>query len=401
MGPDPVLVQLEQGYGVVAVEVVKAERRGPEDEHPARYAVTFTVEEVLADSAAGLGLKAGVALLVELGVGYAAEVEDYGPPDEGAGKGADRAGGPFAGGAKYYVTIRKNETGNFEHATRASAARRVEKFDPDDTRLVARLRELADLPKERRAEAALKVVADPGETEKLRMAAVAALKYWVGPRQAQRVNREAILKRMEAIWNDPKAGMSTDLIMATDHLLRESTNWEKSDARRRVLLERVFAPFPQEPEARQSAVRARDQVVWFLGDYFKHRPEEAATVIIPKLTDEKWPAQFRWRLAGISQLAYQGADVERGEWAEALQAYYPKAIEAADPWVLRLLAGSVESGTKAEGKRRFVAGKETRAALARAGERVKRIAREPGGDPNAVSAVHDVDKALKALDGER
>ena len=402
MVPDPILVQLEQGYGVVAAEVVKAERIGQEDRLPTRYAVTFAVTEVLADSQAGLGLKGGDALAVELAVGYAAEVEDWGTPGEGGGKDADRAGGPFATGAKFYLTIRKNETGRFEHARGASAARNVEQFDPNGTRLVGRLRQLADLPKERRAEAALKVVADPREAERLRMEAVAALNYWVGHSQAERVNREEILKRMEAIWNDPKAAMSTDLVMASDYLLRgNTTSWEKSDARRRVLLERVFAPFPEEPGARQSAVQARERVVWFLGDYLKHRPEEAAAVIIPKLTDEKWPAHFRWRLARTLQYAYQSADVERGEWAQALQAYYPKAVDAADPWLLRLLAASVESGTKLEGKRRFMVGRETREALTRAGERAKRIAEEPGADPNAVTAVHDVERALKALGGQR
>jgi hypothetical protein len=51
-----------------------------------------------------------------------------------------------------------------------------------------------------------------------------------------------------------------------------------------------------------------------------------------------------------------------------------------------------------DGKRRFVAGQATQAALARAGERVKEIARQPDADPNSGVAVFDVANALKALE---
>jgi len=395
--PDPLLVQLENGYAIIAAEVIKAEKLPSNQPYPAAYAVTFAIREVLAD--AGLKFKPDDSLLIQLAVGYACTVEDWGAR---GGEGAKQPDGPFTKGAKFYLAVRKNAEGNLEHAPGASAAQCVDKFDPARATLVARLRDLAAVPKERRLDNALKIATSQREPEDIRIAIITGLARQLWHEREIPQARQKILDAAQAIWSNAKAEMSTELLMSVDFLLRcNSQEWEKSATRRSTLLERIFAPFPAEPKTRELEVRARDQVVWFLRDDLLVRPDETSKIIIEKMNDPVWPGQFRWRIAGLLQYAYQTADAEHADWAAALQGYYPKAIEQADPWVLRLLAGSIESGIKPSAKRRFIAGNQTREALAHAGENVKKLSKEKDGDPNANTAIFDVDRALKALDAEK
>jgi hypothetical protein len=306
--PEPVLVQLEEGYGVVAAEVVQGKPLPPEENVPS-YAVTFKVKEVLADASGGLGLKSGEELLVELTVGYAGMVEE---------RGSDDHPDLFPKGAKFYLTIRKNEEGKFEHAMGASAARHVQSFAPDEARLLARLRDLAAVPKDRRLDEVLKVFVDARESENLRIAAMSAMSYWHWHDRVDKPTRDRMRSAVENAWSDPKTGMTTPLMLAADYFLRgASIEWEKSDARRQVFLVHVFAPFPEEPEARQLAIRKRDEVTFFLRDDLRHQPE-TAKVVIENLRDAKWPAEFRSRLAMMLLHGFKFADIERPEWAQAM-----------------------------------------------------------------------------------
>ena len=393
------LVQLEQGYAIVAASVVKSEPLpgGPEA-FPRAYAVTFTVDDVLSDPA-GIEVKSGDPLPIELRVGYGSVVESWHGTAAGDGNDSDS---PFPLEAKFYLTIRQDQAGRFEHAPGAGAACRVEQFEPDQARLIARLATLAALPKERRLDAMLDALTHANQSDDVRMAVLAALRHALWRDQLEPADRERVIRTITALWSDPGHAHSVQLVNAMDALLRANTrDWKHSETRRRVLLEYIFAPFPQEPDAREAAVRERDRVVWFLRDYLAHQPEEAGELVIRQMRDARWPAQFRWRLAGLLQYTYQRSDAHHPAWADALQDYYPQAIDAADPWVLRLIAGSIRDGTKNNATRPFIAGPETRHALERSTERMKRLAEQPSADIQAQNAVYDVARAIEALDAAK
>ena len=80
MGPDPMIQQFLQGYGIVAAEVVQADHvvLDPKKRYPAYYDVTFRVREVVAPPIKGdpFPLKRGDTFVVRATMGYACAIED-------------------------------------------------------------------------------------------------------------------------------------------------------------------------------------------------------------------------------------------------------------------------------------------------------------------------------------
>jgi hypothetical protein len=80
MGPDPLLAQMEQGYGVVAAIVEKATLVPPRKDYPTCFDVRFKVHAVLAQPVTGGARPAKVGSRLELRVcvGYGCIVEMWG-----------------------------------------------------------------------------------------------------------------------------------------------------------------------------------------------------------------------------------------------------------------------------------------------------------------------------------
>lgn len=402
--PGPITRQLEDGFGIVAVEVVSAQLIPDDQNYPTRYTVKLKVQSVAAQPVGKdpLKLAAGDVFEMELHVGYGCTIEDWGTEGEGGGPNAGRAGGPLAPGARWLLSIRPAEKGGYEPAPGCSADwQHVKEFAPATLADIARLREMAALDAPKKLAAYRQTVADAKASDFLRGQVLQTLWHRVWPTPPDNVERVETAKALLATWNDPTSNLSDALLNSLDGVLRQfSVDFAASTDRERVWMKRIFAPFPRDPKAIDAAVHERDAVVYVLRDFAEVRPEKTAKLLMDSIRDAHLPAQFRWRLAGFLQGMYQNAEQPVADWDAALQQYFPAAIDEASPWMLRLISTNFEWLAKEPApnqKRRLTPAPAIREALVRARGRMEQMQARGEGAGEPASAISEIDEAMKAI----
>lgn len=403
--PGPISRQLEDGYGIVAAEVVSAKLVPHDEPYPTIYAVTFKVHSVPAQPVGKepLKLAAGDSFQMRVNVGYGCTIEDWDDTDrEGGGPKADRAGGPLAPGARWLLGICPAEKGGYEPVRGCSADwQHVGEFPPIMLAEIARLREMTALDMPKRLAAYRQTVADAEASDFLRVQVLSSLSERIWPTPPGAEERAETARALLAVFNDPKSNLSDLLLNVLDgDLRRYSVDFAASTDRERVWMQRIFAPFPQDPKAIDAAVHDRDRVAFVLEDFGGIRPEKTAKLLMDSIADAHLPPQFRWRLAGFLQRLYQDSEKPVAEWDAALQRYFPGAIDEASPWMLRLLATNFEWLAKEPApnqKRRLTPAPAIREALVRARGRMEQMQARGEGAGEPASAISEIDEAMKAI----
>jgi hypothetical protein len=338
--PDPVLKQFEDGYGMVAAEVISTPKQ-PSDKKEASvegtYDVKFRVVKVVAETVGAhprLRLKADDEFDATVGVGYGEPVEQY-----------DQS--PFPKGARFYLTIRPSDPKTtFEHALGAGAALSVPRFDDHSDACYARLRTVAALPFDRRWDEVLSIAADAKADHDVRAHALGYLgRYFVanGLPGEQYVRRAS--DRLWAMWRGPASAFAEDdLLQSLDYALANFA-WEefdKSAERRHKWIERIFAP-PAPGMANDPAMlERREALTYMLPRFAADNQVEVGSRIITELRTGGWPPTFRNHLSSLLLQIYLESPLPEPAWEPALQeAFSHLATDLTNSMDFRLIAATL------------------------------------------------------------
>ena len=304
VGPRPTLVLMDEGYGVLAAEVSRAEP-SPEPRNAAEqyaitfrgsvwygdwnlfartfadeYDVTFRVRAVYAQPVAGgpFPVGPGDPIRVRLSAGYAAQVEWNLPH-------------ALAPGERFILTVKRVGGDRYKHADGASAAVGVEAFaDADRDRYVG-LRELAWVPLADRPARWVAVAADDANSDALRSDVLVALDAHEVRRALTPEQNAAATAGLRALWNDPRPAFSPDLLDTLDYVLRGTDHpaFVGSADRARVWAARLLAPTP----ANLRDDNDRDNLALsMLRDLLASRPQIVGPPSVAALCDARWPEGF-------------------------------------------------------------------------------------------------------------
>lgn len=390
--PRPLLIQMEQGYGVVAAVIEKATRVSPAKDYPTYFDVRFKVYEVLAQTVTGgpLPAKAGGTLNLRVSVGYACLVEMWG------------GGRPLAVGQKYLLTVKYNKkSGEYEHAYGAGAARMVEDFTPQSKTFFAKIHALARLSLTQRLKQCRDLVSKPEADPELRSQALwwVRERVWHGEKDQE---RQETAKALLLAWNKPTGANSIDFLEELDYALRiVSFSFAESEEREDIWLAHIFAPIPVGPAKQQDEIaRKRGAVAyWTLRDFGRTHPKKTGDRLMKELAKADWPVELSLRVAGCLQTIYEEEKEAEPAWERALQSYYPRAIASADGWGLRCLTMNLldhPHRNKSTMFRTFRPGPATERSLREALERMQKQARTmPQGE--AQVAIYDIEEVLEQL----
>ena len=398
MGPEPLLLQFEQGYGVVAAEVVDANRVTAAEKYPTLYDVAFRVHEVAAQPIQGkaFALKPGDSITIRLTAGYACQIE------------WDVASA-LTKGKCYYLILHQNKNRTFEHARGASALRAVSKFEASETQYYARVRALAAEPKDRRLMAWINVVKNPTESERLRSDALAGVfeKLWGHDAGDDDGAARTLLRK---IWNDDQANLSIALLGHLDYVLRGTTRgFEDSTDRRDVWLKNLLALTPERRKREKNENNIDNFAHSMLCDLAKSHPGATGKRLAAPLNDKnkEWPALYRRAISSGLLTAYQHADQADPKWERALHRYFVNTFTNGEPYPIRVAAADlayfagVRSPSNPGAGRWYSPDAKVMAALTACLERLKTEAGRPGASPEFGSGAHELAQVLHLLDGPR
>ncbi len=386
----PLLSQFEEGYGIVAAEVADAKLVNAESEDPATYRCTFKVHEVVAQPLDGkvFTLHSGDSIELRLSAGYACQIED--DPKSALAK-----------GRRYYLVIRKNGDGQFEHADGASALRGVEKFDDFDTRYYARIRGLAAKPNESKLMAWVEVVKDPTESDRLRSDALAGVFTWLWPAVDAADSAQARVS-LRKVWNDPQSRLSITLLEQLDYVLRVTDRaFEGSTDRRDVWLKNLLTLTPERKKDDSSLDNFAFVV---LGDLAKKYPDATGEQLAKQVLNREWPLLYRRAIASGLVTAYCCADRVDPNWKQTIRSYFIDLMNEGEPFPIRVAAGDLEyfaSGKSPSGsgiKRSYLPDDKVKAAMRRAVSRLTAASTRPGADQEFGNAAHELARVVQSLD---
>ncbi len=389
VGPDATLVQLDEGHGILAAEVIRATPTAPPPPGRAadEYDVTFRVRAVYAQPIVGAPFPVGPGgvIQVRLSAGYGGQVEPDLPQ-------------ALAPGRRFILTVKRAGGDRYEHAPGASAAREVEAFADADRDRYARLRELSQVPVADRPARWVAVAADDANADALRSEVLAGLDSREVSRAFTPEQTAAVTAGLRALWNDPRPAFSPDLLYTLDHLLR-GTDYRAfvgSADRARVWAARLLDPTP----ANLRDDNDRDNLALsMLRELLASRPRIVGPPSVAALADARWPEGFRRAVAAALMIAYESADAPDPSWNPALQAHYARVLASGKPWPVRLAAGDISSTALIKGRHRtFRPNLSVRSALRRA---LADMLAAGETDPNAPSAARDLLEALRTVEGDR
>ncbi len=376
MLPAPLLLQFEQGYGVVAAEVGDAKLATPAGKYPALYDVVFKVHEVAAQPLQGedFALKPGDSITIRLSAGYACQIES-------------NVASPLTKGKCYYLILHQNKNGKFEHTCGASALRAVSKFEASESRYYARVRALAAEPKDHRLTACLNVVKNPAESQRLRSDALVGVfpKLWLGAKASD--NDGAARTSLRKIWNDPQANLSLTLLQHLDYVLQATTpGFDDSSDRRDVWLKNLLALTPERRKLEKNENNIDNLAYFVLRNLAKKHPDATGQQLAERINDKKWPALYRRSISSGLLTAYQYADRDHPKWELKLHTYFINLLTDGDPYPIRVAAGDlayfagVESPGKSGIRRWYSPDAKVMAAITAGVERLKTAADRPGAN---------------------
>ncbi len=360
--PAPLLVQLVDGYAVVAAEVVASrpmadEEYDKDDEFVPRMVIFKVVRVVAGPARLNRILFPDAQFSVKLDWGYGALVEEYGGMDPTLHMPA--AAKP---GAKFYLTIKPKARLEYEHAHGSGAAEWVQQFDPEYEQLIRDVPQLAAMPKQQRYRRCLEIVSDPSAPDKLRQHALCGVYYWgasYGTPEAERLARTRAFEDLLKVWNDPRAQFSDEMLFSLDYILSD-VGYQKPEwpeARERVWLEWFVSPLPSDSDARIRALGNRWRGTGILARILESRPNETAKRLESIVSNENAQSQLRTAAFITLVRGFQTAEQERREWVDFFNEVFPRIVDTADPSSLRQIAWLVrEAGEPTDNsvRRRFV-----------------------------------------------
>jgi len=344
--------------------------------------------------------KVGDNIQLSLGYGYGAPIED----------------GILEVGGKYLLTIRFNkETNVYEHAYGSGAVRSIEAFPGHDgltaldRRGITQTRELAALPLPKRMKEELRLISDPKAQDFLRTQAILELRRRLESRRTSETERQETSASLRRVWNDRHAALSYQLMGLLDSALSAGVGWKEwgtSDEHVCVWLDRLFTPEPAgSQQAQEKLVIERSDNLWYLRELLESNPKKVGARSIIEIANLKQPLSFRVALALTLQVAYQRDEQEQDAWKQALQTFYPRALDEAKANDLWQIAQAVQYGINWQDpslpffRRSFGANNETKASLERALARLREQAknRSPHPHPDSGLAIRELESAMVAL----
>lgn len=353
--PEPFLIQMEQGYGVIAAVVEKATELpvSEKEKNVVRvYDVRFRVEEILAQSIVGgpLPARKGSTIDLRLAVGYGSEIENFcvfstnGSEVLGEGK-------------RYILTVKYNKKNRtYEHARGASAAHGVTSFDPDVRRFYRKIHEIADAPPDGRVKRCRQLLLEATAGSSMEAALRCAVLQWllnraeksrdegrVGPDRPTKSEVVETRRLLMRVWTNSTANYIIEDLIDLDYYCRAMVpSFDESAERREVWLKHLFAPIPGGAPA---DIRARvhervDRGFFLLSDLAKKQPKLVGLYLVKELNSNNWPMLFRIYIAMQLRRLYEFETNVDPLWEGALQTFYEKAIAVADAEGLSSLASA-------------------------------------------------------------
>lgn len=407
-GAEIILNQFAEGYGVVAAEVIESESSPLEDDDRT-FGVKCRVKSVIADTVrihTRLKLKAGDTFFVVLTVGYGAQIENWGGTDrDGNVRPGDKDDGPLDKGAKFYLTIRPADFGTFEHAHGSSAAIRVFDFSKKTNARYARLREIANLPFDRRWDESLKMTCDPtADTEIRRQTLLFLADKRAQIDEATTSERVATAReQLRRLWRDQGQNMQIDLLNTLDWALG-FFDWKEFPAsadREKIWFLRAFAPLPATARKGTPELRDRSELVQSVQRLADAHPQDVGLRLCSELNKQTWPFEFRRGMACTLMRMYVYDKQPNERWATALQEYFRQAIQnSTDPCELRIWAAdltwSALDAPSEGGKLRSLHPPLTLAALVET--KIKELkANIPADDQQGQTAITELKEVLQKL----
>ena len=385
--PEPLLIQFESGYGIVAAQVVRTSKVSEGDKYPAFYDTTFKVVAVPAQPVEGdpFPLRAGDQITVRLSLGYACQIEED----------ADYS---LAPGLKYFLALKHETAGTYKQVDGASSPRRVREFSKDELLSYAQARKLVAVPKPQRPGKWLDCIKDPTAPDMLRRQAVWGLKKYLWPvSKLDPAQAHRTFTVLNQTWNDPASNLSIDLLESLDYLLSSiNRDFDKSPERASGWLVHLFAPTP---ELRKDNNDRDNLAMGILRQLIAARPREVGQRLVVEMFNPNWPPTYRRAISVALMIGYCEAPTPDPAWEPALQTYYATGLShESDPFPIRMMAVDIRSGlTMPNSSRKFIANTKVRDALVQAVVRLSTFPRNGLNDYEPGVAMNDCKAALAAL----
>ncbi len=336
---DPLLVQLEDGYGVITA-VIEKSSKVPSS---MLYEIRFRVEEILAQPVIGerVPAKKGTTIVLRLAIGYGGTIED-------AFIGPGMVGPALSPGTKYILKVKYDKrAGKYEHASGASCAERVTTVSPETTKLYRIIHEIASQPEDRRVkrcrELVVKAKADSVVDARLRTEALQWLTRRVkdiddrgptAPGMVTKAERDETLAVLLRVWKDSSGRYTIEELSELDYSLRSiRSSFVNSADRRQVWLTRLFAPIPGEGSRDDIRKRVNERMEdghSVLSELAQKQPSVVGSYLVKELKTNNRPMLFRIYIATVLHGLYENQVFANPLWEPALQTFYEKAIATAD-----------------------------------------------------------------------
>jgi len=412
VGPQPLILLFQDGYGIIAAEVLQASPVKVEGQHryPYKYRVSFIVRQVVAEPVKGQAfpLSPNDTLVVEITVGYACMIEDWrGQVGRGGGKKAIRKGGPLAPGRKYYLTVKCDPAKKtYTHASGASILQPVEDFAAQRMSDIRATRALAALDLGPRIQRCQELLLHPKTPQFVRLQALAETRHRLERVEtASHAQRRAIIACYWKLWKGDTSHLDLTFLSALDFTMRVGLRdaFARSEERAKLWTARMFAPLNAKTPAERQAecIQRNNLIAHFIVEAGMAHPEDIGARLIREMNDPAWPADLHVVLVRCLLMLYRTVNAPPKTWEPFLQDYLPRLIDRSRSWPLRLIAANLEWAIREpqhQERRAFRPGADVLRALQRARDRVHKLsASKAPRDPDAASARASLDRLLKSL----
>lgn len=407
IGPDPMINQFVEGYGIIAAEVIEAKQvvSDPKRDYPARYDVTFRVREVVGQPIQGkpFPLEPGGSFVVQVSVGYGCALEDFW--DMMPSKlGPLRPGGPLVAGTTYYVTAKFDpDKKTYTLAPGSGVLKAKESFTEDRRKDILALHALAAMTPADRVARCREILLDRTSRRFVRDAALAETSrrvHWT--READEAERRATVEVYWKIWRGDTSQWDDQSLGSLNFAMRDCIGdaFTKAPERRDLWLARMFAPLGRlnADELQLECIRRNNQLSWVIIEIGEIEPKAVGGRLMTEMRNDAWPTDLQTFALRCLLVLYGRVEALPEDWEPFLQKVLPKLIDGSASWPLRCIVANLTPASAVTNpslqKRSFKPGPVTVEALKRALDRERRVREE---NPKAQNAVYDIEHCLKAI----
>jgi hypothetical protein len=214
-----------------------------------------------------------------------------------------------------------------------------------------------------------------------------------------------VTKVLLALWHQATGTHSLDFLSSLDYRIGElRPEFRDSVEARDVWLAYLFAPIRgADADKQREIVKDRCRSVGprlrALGQ--KH-PAVVGVRLTKELTSKNWPLEYRVNMAGALHVMYEEQAKVDPKWEQALQAFYPAAIDSADAQLLRRFAGTLKDSPEwSRTVRTFRPNSAIEQSLERALGRMRDDLRKPKPGITTRLAASALEALLKQLEENR